>query len=51
MSSKKNYAKPSLKTHAVQLGVFGNYGGGNGTPGGDDPRPPKFDNPYNFVIE
>ncbi len=49
MDNKKKYAKPALKTHAVKLGVFGNYG--NYVPDGDDPRPAKQETPYNYFIE
>jgi hypothetical protein len=38
---KKIYAAPTLTSHRLQLGVFGNYGDGDGGSGGDiDPPAP-----------
>lgn len=51
METKRKYHKPELKTKAIELGVFGEYGGG-GIPGGENnPRPVKITNPYDFTIE
>ena len=52
MESKKIYTKPELKTRTIELGVFGEYGGGV-TPGGggNGPHPSKITNPYDFMIE
>lgn len=52
MKAKKVYSKPQFKSVKVQLGVFGDYGSGGGTPGGDDsPGPVKVTNPFDFTIE
>ena len=29
---KETYEKPTIKTEKIELGAFGNYGGGNNSP-------------------
>ena len=38
--NKREYTKPLLNSRKVELGVFGDYGEGDG--GNDDPRPIKI---------
>jgi hypothetical protein len=46
---KKTYGKPELKTHKIDLGVFGDYGNGNG-PDDHNIKPVPIDVIRNFDL-
>ena len=46
---KKPYKKPVLKTHKIELGVFGDYGNGDG--GKIDPSPVDIIRDLRFHME
>jgi hypothetical protein len=44
---KKTYSTPQIRTEFIEVGVFGNYGCGDGDDGGGyDWNPVQFFNPF-----